>query len=67
MVSASSSSALTILTLFVIVTDSAQSVLKPKGEIFENILSIPKDPSDPSSWDYDWSFSGIRYNSLGTY
>ena len=39
---------------------AAQSVLKAGSEIFENILSLP-DPSDPASWDYEWSFSGIRF------
>jgi hypothetical protein len=39
---------------------AAQSILKEGSEVFENILSLP-DPLDPASWDYEWSFSGIRF------
>lgn len=39
---------------------AAQPVFVSGAEYFENIISIPKDPTDPSAWDYDWSFSGIR-------
>lgn len=40
---------------------AAQSVLKATTETFENVLSFPEDPSDPAAWDFDWSFTGIRY------
>jgi hypothetical protein len=39
---------------------AAQSVLKAGSETFENVLSLP-EPADPASWDYEWSFSGIRF------
>ena len=37
-----------------------QSVLEKTSEVFENVIQTPKDLADPSAWDYDWSFSGIR-------
>ena len=42
------------------VIEAAQSALKASDK-FENFLQIPKDSSDPAAWDFDWSFSGIRY------
>jgi hypothetical protein len=47
-------------------SDTAQAVLKSNFETLENTLSTPKDPSDPAAWDYDWSFSGIRYRHISS-
>src|ERR1700677_5055274 len=48
-----------LLVFLSLPVDAAQSVLKNNFEVFENVVSTP-DPSDPSAWDFDWSFSGIR-------
>ena len=30
----------------------------------ENLIRIPPNPHDPSAWDFDLSYSGIRYIAL---
>jgi hypothetical protein len=43
---------------------AGQAVLKSNSKFFENVITTPQDANDPAAWDYDWSFSGIRYNPL---
>lgn len=52
------------LCLSAAIAEAARSVLKSSIEVVENVLSIPEDPNDPSAWDFDWSFTGIRYSIL---
>ena len=40
---------------------AAQLVFKSDSAKFENLITTPQDASDPAAWDFDWSYSGIRY------
>jgi hypothetical protein len=55
-------SALFAFTLLTQSASASQTVLKSNSKIFENVITTPKDANDPAAWDYDWSFSGIRYH-----
>jgi hypothetical protein len=51
------------LFLTVVSVRAAQLLLKPATEVLENLLLTPEDPSDPSAWDFEWSFTGIRHTN----
>jgi len=54
------------LAALLLQTQAAQSVFKSDSAKFENLITIPQDPSDPAAWDFDWSYSGIRFPRLLT-
>jgi hypothetical protein len=50
---------LIVLNLFCAIVEGAQTVLKSKSEVYENVLTSPEDASDPSAWEGDKTYSGI--------
>jgi hypothetical protein len=52
---------LTFLAAILLPAQAAQLVFKSDSAKFENLITTPQDASDPAAWDFDWSYSGIRY------
>jgi hypothetical protein len=57
---------LSLLSL-VLMGNADQTVFKSDSTTNENFMKIPDDPSDPSAWDFDWSFSGIRFDVFSAF